>query len=52
MGAGQYVEGIERMMTVEQIMEIAMRAQVNPLWLTEDEIRALALYLQSIGTRN
>ncbi len=40
-------------MTIEQIMEIAMRAQVNPLWLTEDEIRALSLYhLQSTGTSN
>ncbi len=26
-------------------MEIALRAQVNPLWLTAEEIRALALYL-------
>ncbi len=32
-------------MTIEQIMEIALRANVNPLWLTADEIRALALYL-------
>ncbi len=39
-------------MTVEQIMEIAERGKVNPAWLTEDEIRALALYLQSIGTSN
>jgi hypothetical protein len=39
-------------MTVEQIMEIAMRAMVNPLWLTDEEIRALALYRQSAGTKN
>ena len=32
-------------MTVEQIMEIAERAKVNPRWLTADEIRALALYV-------
>lgn len=37
-------------MTVEQIMEIAMRGKVNPAWLTADEIRALALYLQGLGT--
>ena len=38
-------------MTVEQIMEIAQRARVNPRWLTHDEIRALALYLQSLETK-
>ncbi len=32
-------------MTIEQIIEIAQRAKVNPQWLTEDEIRALALYV-------
>lgn len=36
-------------MAVEQIMEIAQRAKVNPGWLTADEIRALALYVWQQG---
>ncbi len=42
----------EAPVTVEQIMEIALRGKVNPAWLTADEIRALALYLQSVETKN
>jgi len=33
-------------------MEIAERGKVNPQWLTHDEIRALALYLQSLDGKN
>ena len=31
------------MMTLEQITDIALRGLVNPSWLTDDEILALAL---------
>lgn len=46
--SNRFTEG-SRSVTVEQIMAIAERGKVNPQWLTLDEVRALALYLQSIN---
>jgi hypothetical protein len=39
-------------MSVEQIMAIAERGKVNPSWLTDAEIRALALYLMALQTKH